>query len=96
MCTACTWADWQGARFGDNMRDVSVIEDDKIEAELKFCYSINLHGIDDLKIEIEQINESDIDEFCQEYEQQYRILDELEKRKKNQLLREAAKIQLGL
>ena len=43
--------DWQGAkfvRFGDNMRNVAVTEGDKVEAEMKFGYSVNTHGIGDL------------------------------------------------
>ena len=95
---ACAWADWQGARFlrfGDNMRDVSVTEGDKVEAERKFGYSVNTHGVGDLKLEIEQVNENDIDALCKEYEQQYRIADEL-KTEKNESLREAAKIEIGL
>jgi L-arabinose isomerase len=55
---ACAWADWQGAkfvRFGDNMRDVAVTEGDKVEAELKFGYSVNTHGIGDLKLSIDQM-----------------------------------------
>ena len=35
-------------RFGDNMRYVAVTEGDKVEAELKFGYSVNTHGIGDL------------------------------------------------
>src|ERR671932_1491904 len=48
---AAGWHDWQGARFvrfGDNMRFVAVTEGDKVEAELKFGYSVNTHGIGDL------------------------------------------------
>ncbi len=44
MRTAAAWHDWQGAkfvRFGDNMRYVAVTEGDKVEAELKFGYSVN-------------------------------------------------------
>ncbi|CAF3747244.1 unnamed protein product [Adineta steineri] len=98
MRAACAYADWQGARFvrfGDNMRDVSVTEGDKVEAELKFGYSVNTYSINDLKFEIDQINENDIDKLCKEYEAQYDIVDEL-KNEKNQSLREAAKIELGL
>src|SRR5207248_3703542 len=46
--TACGWHDWQKAkfcRFGDNMRQVAVTEGDKVEAELKFGYSVNTYGI---------------------------------------------------
>jgi len=35
-------------RFGDNMRQVAVTEGDKVEAEYKFGYSVNTHGIGDL------------------------------------------------
>lgn len=95
---ASAWADWQGARFvrfGDNMRDVSVTEGDKVEAELKFGYSINGHGIGDLIAEIEKIQDDQIDQLCQEYEKQYQIVDELKNEKKDSL-REAARIELGL
>lgn len=98
MRAACAWADWQGARFvrfGDNMRDVSVTEGDKVEAELKFGYSVNTHGVGDLIMEIEKVEASDIDKLCQEYEQQYALVDEL-KTSRKESLREAAKIELGL
>src|SRR4051812_6871969 len=45
---AAAWNDWQGARFvrfGDNMRFVAVTEGDKVEAEIKFGYAVNYHGI---------------------------------------------------
>ena len=48
---AAGWNDWRGARFvrfGDNMRFVAVTDGDKVEAELKFGYSVNTHGIGDL------------------------------------------------
>jgi L-arabinose isomerase len=95
---ACAWADWQGAkfvRFGDNMRDVAVTEGDKVEAELKFGYSVNTHGVGDLVAEINQVKESDIDNLCQEYEEQYQLADAL-KNEKNESLRISAKIELGL
>jgi L-arabinose isomerase len=95
---ACAWADWQGAkfvRFGDNMRDVAVTEGDKVEAELKFGYSVNTHGVGDLVAEINQVKESDIDNLCQEYEEQYQLAETL-KNEKNESLRISAKIELGL
>ena len=95
---ASAWADWQGARFvrfGDNMRDVSVTEGDKVEAELKFGYSVNGHGIGDLIVEMENIQDDDIDRLCKEYEQQYQLADDL-KTDRHESLREAARIELGL
>ncbi|HTH31599.1 MAG TPA: hypothetical protein VL946_09615, partial [Lacibacter sp.] len=44
---AAGWNDSQGARivrFGDNMRYVAVTDGDKVEAEMKFGYSVNTHG----------------------------------------------------
>jgi len=45
---ARAWHDWQGlkvARLGDNMRQVSVTEGDKVEAQLRFGYSVNGYGL---------------------------------------------------
>ena len=36
------------ARFGDNMREVAVTEGDKVEAQLRFGYSVNGYGVGDL------------------------------------------------
>ena len=98
MRAACAWADWQGARFvrfGDNMRDVSVTEGDKVEAELKFGYSVNTHGVGDLLVVIEQIHDDDIDRLCRTYEEQYDLSNAL-KTEKRESLREAARIELAL
>lgn len=95
---ASAWADWQGGkfvRFGDNMREVAVTDGDKVEAELKFGYSVNTYGIGDLKLVIDQVEENAIDQLCQEYDQQYKIVDEL-KNERKESLREAARIEIGL
>ena len=66
---SCGWNDWQGAkfvRFGDNMRYVAVTEGDKVEAEMKFGYSVNTHGIGDLVKVINEISDKDIDKLCTE------------------------------
>src|SRR5690606_11389499 len=62
--SAAGWHDWQGARFvrfGDNMRYVAVTDGDKVEAEYKFGYSVNTHGIGDLVKVIGQISDKEID-----------------------------------
>lgn len=95
---ASAWADWQGARFvrfGDNMRDVAVTDGDKVEAELKFGYSVNTHGIGDLRLVIEQVSESDVDKLCEVYLQEYNVVDAL-KNERKESLREAARIELGI
>ena len=61
---AAAWYDWQGARFvrfGDNMRFVAVTEGDKVEAELKFGYSVNTYGIGDLVKVIGLVSDAAID-----------------------------------
>lgn len=95
---ASAWADWQGARFvrfGDNMRDVAVTDGDKVEAELKFGYSVNTHAIGDLRQVIEQVSESEVDKLCEVYLQEYTVVDEL-KNERRESLREAARIELGI
>ena len=97
---AAGWNDWQGARFvrfGDNMRYVAVTEGDKVEAELKFGYSVNTHGVGDLVKSINEVSDSAIDVLCQEYADTYTLASSLTKGKENyNSLREAAKIELGL
>ncbi|HSZ33639.1 MAG TPA: L-arabinose isomerase [Puia sp.] len=97
---AVGWNDWQGAKFlriGDNMRQVSVTEGDKVEAEIKFGYSVNTHGIGDLVEFIHSITIGDLNNLVDEYEQLYNVSASLKKgNKKHEALRDAAKIELGL
>ena len=97
---AAGWFDWQGAkfvRFGDNMRYVSVTEGDKVEAELKFGYSVNTHGIGDLVKIINEVADADIDKLVQQYADTYTLASSLVKGgAQHTSLREAAKIEIGL
>jgi len=97
---ACAWRDWQGARFvrfGDNMRQVAVTEGDKVEAEIKFGYFVNTHGVGDLVNEIGKIKDSAIESLCEEYQNKYIVADSLKKGgTKHQSLKDAARIELGL
>jgi L-arabinose isomerase len=97
---AAGWHDWQGAkfvRFGDNMRQVAVTEGDKVEAQLKFGYSVNTHGVGDLVAVMNKIKEKEIDELCEVYAKEYKLVASLKKNGNNHpSLREAAKIELGL
>ncbi|HVW13845.1 MAG TPA: L-arabinose isomerase [Mucilaginibacter sp.] len=97
---AAGWHDWQGARFvrfGDNMRYVAVTDGDKVEAELKFGYSVNTHGVGDLVKVINAIGDAEIDKLTAEYEERYAVVPALKKGgEKYASLRDAAKIELGL
>ncbi len=95
---ASGWHDWQGARFvrfGDNMRFVAVTDGDKVEAELKFGYSVNTHGIGDLVKVINEVGHGDLKKLVDEYAASYEISNALLNEKKSSL-EEAARIELGL
>jgi len=97
---AAGWNDWQRAkfvRFGDNMRYVAVTDGDKVEAEFKFGYAVNTHGIGDLVKVINETSDAAIDALTQEYEDQYKMAAALRRGgEQNSSLREAAKIEIGL
>ncbi|MFT4092584.1 MAG: L-arabinose isomerase [Niabella sp.] len=97
---AAGWHDWQGAkyvRFGDNMRYVAVTDGDKVEAELRFGYSVNTHGIGDLVKVINEISDAEVDTLIKEYFDTYEIMESLHPRgPQYQSLLDAAKIELGL
>jgi L-arabinose isomerase len=79
------------------MRFVAVTDGDKVEAEMKFGYSVNTHGIGDLVKVINDVNDSAIDILCQEYADIYSLAPTLIKGKSQHAsLREAARIELGL
>jgi L-arabinose isomerase len=100
MRAAAGWHDWQGGkfcRFGDNMRQVAVTDGDKVEAEIKFGYSVNGYGIGDLVTVINQVADQDVDRLTTEYEARYTVVDSLRKAEvKSYALRDAAKIEIGL
>jgi L-arabinose isomerase len=92
--------DWKGARFvriGDNMRYVAVTEGDKVEAEIKFGYSVNTYGVGDLVKVINEVSDKQVDALVQEYADTYTLMPSLVKGgAQHSSLREAAKIELGL
>jgi L-arabinose isomerase len=97
---ALGWNDWQGAkfvRFGDNMRYVAVTDGDKVEAELKFGYSVNTCGIGDLAGVINNVKETAVTKLCDEYTELYKLIPSLKKgSNQHQSLRDAAKIEIGI
>ena len=100
MRAAAGWNDWQGARFvrfGDNMRYVAVTDGDKVEAEMKFGYSVNTHGIGDLVKVINEVTDASVDTLVQEYANRYQLMPVLQKGgERHQSLKDAARIELGL
>ncbi len=100
MRAAAGWNDWQGGkfcRFGDNMRQVAVTDGDKVEAEIKFGYSVNGYGIGDLVKVIQDVSDADTTKLTAEYEESYSVVPSLRKGgDRHASLREAAKIEIGL
>lgn len=97
---ASAWNDWQGAkfvRFGDNMRNVAVTDGDKVEAEMKFGFSVNTYAIGDLVAVINQVTDDQINTLVKEYEANYTLANNV---KDGEALRQhvldAAKIEIGL
>jgi len=97
---AAGWHDWQGAKFariGDNMRYVAVTEGDKVEAEIKFGFSVNTYGVGDLVNEVNLVSEASIKALLDEYETVYVMGPGLRKGgKDHHSVYEAAKIELGI
>lgn len=84
-------------RFGDNMRQVSVTDGDKVAAEMKFGFSVNTHAVGDLVQVINQVSDAAINTLLQEYEDSYTLMPSLAKNgDRRSSLIEAARIELGI
>ena len=97
---ARAWHDLQGARFarfGDNMREVSVTEGNKVSAEAQFGFSVNGYGVGDLVQHINAISDGDVNIQVAEYEDLYDVAAELRLGgSRHESLRDGARIELGL
>ena len=97
---AAAWSDSQClkiARFGDNMREVAVTEGDKVEAQVRFGYSVNGFGVGDLACQVSRVSDADVDRLVAEYDEQYAMSETLRRGgERRASLREAAAIELGM
>lgn len=85
------------ARFGDNMRQVAVTEGDKVEAQIRFGWSVNGYGVGDLVERVRDVPESRVNELMEEYEARYDIVPEGRADGAiRDAIREQARIELGL
>lgn len=80
-------------RIGDNMREVAVTEGDKIEAQIRFGFSVNGYGVGDLAEHIHGTSDQEIEKLIQSYSDEYEIEKEVLAHK---ALKDAAAIELGL
>ena len=85
------------ARIGDNMREVSVTEGDKVAAQMRFGCAVNGYDSSDIVTYIDALTEEEIQALVQVYEESYALTPSLkEGGEKRGSLIEAAKIELGL
>ncbi len=97
---ALGWNEFQNlkvARIGDNMREVAVTEGDKVEAQMRFGFTVNGFDSSDIVAKINEIKQEDLDALLKTYETEYELHDSIkEGGEKRQSLVDAAKIELGL
>ncbi|MDN4524132.1 L-arabinose isomerase [Fictibacillus fluitans] len=85
------------ARFGDNMREVAVTEGDKVEAQIKFGWSINGYGVGELAEYVQAVSDSEVNQLFEEYSTLYDIAEHGRKGgEKHHSILEQARIELGM
>jgi threonine synthase len=67
------------ARFGDNMRYVSVTDGDKVSAQMQFGMSIEQFGVNTLVEAVAKVSDSAAEALCEVYEREYDVVAELRK-----------------
>ncbi|MFV5683912.1 L-arabinose isomerase [Flavobacterium sp. GB2R13] len=94
------WDEFQNlkvARIGDNMREVAVTEGDKVEAQIRFGFSVNGFDSSDVIKHIDKVSDADINKLVEVYEASYTLAPALQKDgAQRHSLVEAAKIEIGL
>ncbi|PZD93200.1 L-arabinose isomerase [Paenibacillus sambharensis] len=81
-------------RFGDNMRNVAVTEGDKVEAEIKFGWSVNTYGIGDLVERINAVSDEEVNRLMELYAEKYEIAVKDDAQRSN--IAEQARIEIGM
>ncbi|RAV29287.1 L-arabinose isomerase [Sinomicrobium soli] len=81
------------ARIGDNMRHVAVTEGDKVEAQMRFGFSVNGYGIGDVVAYLNEVSDKDTDALVETYRELYNTDQAAHNQK---AVRDAARIELGL
>jgi L-arabinose isomerase len=80
-----------------NMREVAVTGGDRVEAQIKFGWSVNGYGMGDLAKRIAAVGEAETKPLLEEYEECYLVAPELRKRgARRDSLRAAARQELGM
>lgn len=100
MRTAVAFAESKNlkvARFGDNMRQVAVTEGDKVEAQIKFGWTVNGYGVGDLVQKMNEVSSQEVEVLMEEYANLYNMVpEELSEGPIRDSIRYQARIELGL
>jgi L-arabinose isomerase len=80
-------------RIGDNMREVAVTEGDKVEAQIRFGFSVNGYGVGDVVKYVNEVADKEVADLVQIYKDSYSVSDSV---LKNPSLKDSARIELGL
>jgi len=85
------------ARFGDNMRRVAVTDGDKVEAQIKFGWTVDGFGVGDLVEYINGFSDEEVQQLFKEYENKYKIGQDIKSNLKlKQSVLDQARIELGI
>src|SRR5690625_3899863 len=85
------------ALIGDKMRDVAVTEGDRLEAQIKFGWTVDYYGIGDLVEEMSKFTDDEVEELYKEYTELYDIPEEAKSPGAvRDAILEQARIELGL
>jgi L-arabinose isomerase len=85
------------ARIGDNMREVAVTDGDKVEAQIRFGFSVNGYDTTDVLRYLPGESASEVSALLEIYENEYALTDSLKNGGKSRAsLVEAARIELAL
>ncbi|SNR70191.1 L-arabinose isomerase [Lutibacter flavus] len=85
------------ARIGDNMREVAVTEGDKVEAQIRFGFTVNGYDSSDVVKHINKVSEGDLNDLLAIYETSYQLTPSIKKGgAQRDSLVESARIELGL
>jgi len=85
------------ARFGDNMRQVSVTEGDKVSAQIRFGFEVHAYGLGDLAAVCEAVTGAEIDGQIEQYRQDYTVADSLlDDAHQLDMLKNEARLELGM
>ena len=85
------------ARFGDNMRDVAVTEGDKVEAQMRFGFSVNTYAVNDLVAVVDAVTDKESAELAATYAELYELAPVLRPGgERHDSLLYAARLELGM